>query len=84
MGIDVHFSEQDWERVGRDWIDWWAGELDRPLVAIEGTELSPGTSLPEIHKFACSYPREMPADSVLDHYQAHLEARRFYGDAWPK
>ena len=25
----LRFTEQDWERIGDDWITWWAGELDR-------------------------------------------------------
>ncbi|NOZ29857.1 MAG: hypothetical protein GXP39_17655 [Chloroflexi bacterium] len=84
MSIQVHFTQEDWERVERDWSAWWAGELDRPLVIIEGVE-SPGDApLPEVHHFTSNYPLDMPADQVLDLYQTHLEARRFYGDAWPK
>jgi hypothetical protein len=31
MPIDIRFTEEDWERIERDWNAWWAGELDRPL-----------------------------------------------------
>jgi hypothetical protein len=84
MGIEIKFTEQDWERIARDWTAWWAGELDRPLVMIEGVEPLPGATLPEVYDFTSNYPLDMPADEVIDRYQAHLEARRFYGDAWPK
>lgn len=77
--IDVHFTDRDWERVERDWISWWAGELDRPLVMIEG-----GDRLDVFEDLASNFPLDMPVDEVLDHYQARLEATRFYGDAWPK
>ncbi|HEY53153.1 MAG TPA: hypothetical protein G4N94_06815 [Caldilineae bacterium] len=83
MSIDLHFSEQDWQRIERDWSAWWAGELERPIVVIEGSE-PPAGELPPAYRVTGGYPLEMPASEVLDRYQVHLEARRFYGDAWPK
>ena len=38
MSFDPHFTEEDWARVERDWTAWWAGELDRPLVMVDGLE----------------------------------------------
>ena len=40
MSLNTHFSQQDWERIERDWSAWWAHELDRPMVMIYGTDLS--------------------------------------------
>lgn len=79
MSINVHFSEEDWQRIERDWSAWWAGELDRPMVVMD-------------NPFSYSIPMEMteeflqdkPVDEVLDHFQTILEFRQFYGDAWPK
>jgi len=76
VSINLHFTEQDWERIERDWTAWWAGDLDRPLVIIE--------SLDQFGVWASDYPLETPVDEVLDHFQAGLEGARFYGDAWPK
>ena len=84
MDINLHFTEQDWERIKRDWTAWWAGDLDRPLVMIENLEPPAGVTLPEAHNFTSNFPLDTPADEVIDCYQAHLEAKRFYGDAWPK
>ncbi|MCD4752528.1 MAG: hypothetical protein K8R40_05615 [Anaerolineaceae bacterium] len=39
MALNSHFSKQDWERIERDWTNWWAGEIDRPLVMINGTDV---------------------------------------------
>jgi hypothetical protein len=78
MGIDAHFTEQDWERIERDWTAWWAGDLDRPLVMIEGPD-----PLDVFEDLASNFPLDVSVDVVLDHYQARLEATRFYGDAWP-
>ncbi len=84
MSINPRFTQQDWERIERDWTAWWAGELERPLVVIEDVETPAGTSLPEAYAFTANFPLEMPAGEVIARYQAHLEATRFYGDAWPK
>ena len=84
MSIGLHFTERDWERIECDWTAWWAGELDRPLVMIESVEPPAGVVLPDVYNFTSNFPLDMPADAVLDRYQAHLEATRFYGDAWPK
>ncbi len=85
--FQLQFTDQDWERIERDWTAWWAGDLDRPLVVIEDAEPPPGITLSNIHNLwypASNFPLDMPADEVLDHYQVRLEAKRFYGDAWPK
>lgn len=82
--INPHFTEHDWERIRRDWTAWWAGELDRPLVIVEGWEPPSGDNLPQVPRFTSSFPLDISANEVLDHYQTHLQAKRFYGDAWPK
>jgi len=83
MSPRVTFTRQDWERVRSDWAAWWASELDRPMVIMEGWERVAEQRLPEAPRFTCSFPSHMPVDEVLDQYQPHLEAKRFYGDAWP-
>jgi 5-methyltetrahydrofolate--homocysteine methyltransferase len=84
LAINVHFTEQDWDRTESDWMAWWAGELDRPLVIIEGREQSTNIIPSEVRDFASNFPLDMSANDVIDYYQAQLEAKRFYGDAWPK
>lgn len=87
MTIDLRFTERDWERVARDWTAWWAGELPRPLVVIEELKLPPHIAVSNIHNLgdpASVFPLDMPVDAVLDYYQPRLEAKRFYGDAFPK
>ncbi len=82
MTINLHWTDEDWARIERDWSAWWAGELERPIVVIEGIEAT--SRLPEAPPYVSSLGFEMPAEEVIDRYQAHLEARRFYGDAFPR
>ncbi|MBI4830073.1 MAG: hypothetical protein HY801_00655 [Candidatus Lindowbacteria bacterium] len=79
MSINLHFTEEDWERIRRDWSLWWAGELERPMVVIENP-----MAIPIGLEFAQEFLLEKPVDEVLDQEQAMLEVREFYGDAWPK
>ena len=87
MSIEVHFAPEEWERLERDWTAWWEGELERPLVMIEGRgpRREEGSRAPMPEKwFTSEFPLETPVDEVLDHYQEHLERKRFHGDAWPR
>lgn len=79
MSIDIHFTEQNWERIERDWTAWLAGELNRSMVIIE----NPIVFAASAH-MTREFLMEMPVDEVLDHHEMLLEARQFYGDAWPK
>lgn len=84
MSIQVRFSEQDWERIEQDWSAWWAGELKRPLIIIEGWESPTGAPPTKKRQFMTHLPNDTPVDFLLDHYQKQLESKRYYGDAWPK
>ncbi len=79
MSISLHFTEEDWERVERNWKAWWAGELDHPLVMIDDPLMF---SLPE--ELTQEFLMEKSIDEVLDYFQALLEVRQFYGDSWPR
>ncbi len=82
--MEVHFTEEDWERVTRDWSAWWAGELDRPMVMIQGRQVPPDTTFPDVNRFVPNLPDDLSAAEIVDAYRAPVEMTRFYGDAWPK
>ena len=81
MNINLHFTEEDWERIERDWTAWWAGELDRPMVVLQTIGPFFSASRDECTR---DFMLEKPVDEVLDYHQARLESARFYGDSWPK
>jgi hypothetical protein len=87
MSLELRFSEENWQHVERAWTAWWADELERPLVMIEGLELPPGITVPNNYSLgprASAFPLDLSADQVLDYYEVRLQGKRFYGDAWPK
>jgi 5-methyltetrahydrofolate--homocysteine methyltransferase len=83
MEINIHFTDEDWNRIEKDWTAWWTGELDRPMVAID-VEPPPDAELPFAPAFVSNIPLDMPAEEAVRRYQQRLEAMRFLGDAWPK
>ncbi len=82
MKLDLGFDELDWERTERNWVAWWEGEIDRPMVWIEGPA-RPGFQIWQEY-VPSAFELGTHLDNVLDYYQARLEARRYYGDAFPK
>ena len=79
MAIDVHFTELDWERIARDWTAWWAGELPRPLVVIDGMP-DPDEAGQEVigpwEGFVTNLPPEASSDEVLEFFEPGLRFRR--------
>lgn len=82
--LKLHFDESDWERIERDWTAWWAGELQRPLVMIEGIDPPPGQAWMKIPEATGRFPLDTPPEQIIDYYQQRLEHTRWHGDAWPR
>lgn len=76
----LRFTDKDWERIERDTMAWWAGELDRPLVWLSASEPLP-QAIP--YRYLSNYPLDMPAKDLVDLYEPALAATRFYADAFP-
>ncbi len=80
MAININFTDADWQRITRDWNDWWAGELDRPIVVLEVSDPVPGANTSQLSKWGL----DTPADAVIDNWERLLEATHWLGDAYPK
>ena len=80
MPIRIQFTEEDWQRIQRDWNAWWAGELDRPLLTLEVTRPDPAHDWSQLSKWGL----ETPLEQVLDNARQILEATAWLGDAYPK
>lgn len=78
---DVHFAEENWDRIERDYSAWWAGELERPLIYLTGT--APEATIPEINSFIPNHPPELSAERICELFGQRLHLQRFYGDAFP-
>ena len=80
----LHFDDADWAQIERDYAAWWAHELERPLVQVTGKQYDPAISYPEVPQFTSNYPPDVLPEQVIDEVTLHLEATRYYGDAFPR
>jgi hypothetical protein len=78
--MQIHFTEEDWQRIKRDWSAWWAGDLDRPLLTLEVKEYFPSEPWTHLTRFGL----EKPVDQILDEIEPELEGTHWLGDAYPK
>ncbi len=77
----VHFTADDWARVTTAWTRWWAGDLERPIVAASVPHA--GQDVPRRHHFTGHYPRETAPATIIADEHAHLCSRRWIGDGFP-
>jgi len=80
----INFTEEDWQRVERDTLAWWAGELKRPLVylAVPNPPLLNNLEAP-LYSYWSNYPLDLPADEIVNRFEPVLAGTRFHGDAFP-
>ncbi|NLG27542.1 MAG: hypothetical protein GX557_06500 [Chloroflexi bacterium] len=83
MSLRLRFEPSDWDRIERDYRAWWAHELDRPLVQVTGAERDPHVDYRPVLNFYARYPLDLPASQAIADITPHLEATRWYGDAYP-
>lgn len=79
------FGADGWRRLIDNTNRWWAGELNRPLIAARiqlPHDHCPTTGLP-YHGIVAQYPFEVPMDDILQTWDWHLQHQRFLGDAYP-
>jgi hypothetical protein len=82
--MNINFTEYDWERVKKDTLAWWTGELKRPLVYLAVTQpVPPNGLIPPLYSYWSNYPLDMPADQIFDHFEPFFSATHYYGDAFP-
>lgn len=82
--VALNFTQEDWDRIERDAMAWWAGELERPLVYLAAVDpaLGPVPTTPR-YNYLTNYPLDMSAEAIVDRHAPLLEATRYYGDAFP-
>lgn len=75
----MKFTNEDWQRIERDWMSWWNHEIERPMVVIVSPHM-----YTQPQEFSHLFMAEMPLDNMLNYYQSRLETTSFIGDAWPR
>ena len=82
--LKLNFTEEDWERVEKDTLAWWAGDLNRPLIYLAVTDpITRNISEPPLFSYWSSYPLNLPAEDIINRFEPLFTATHFYGDAFP-
>jgi len=83
--MSIRFGAERWARTKEVYRKWWAGELDRPLVAVtvwggEADRPEPTLAAQGFHSF---YPDSVTPEQIVDRWDYDLSRCRFLGDAFP-
>ena len=83
MGID--FSPERWQRVQETYRQWWAGELQRPILPIQLAGRDPGRPQPDIPLLtqATCTDFTISAEALIDRLDYELSTYLYLGDAFP-
>jgi len=83
--MSIHFAPERWERIRANYRKWWAGELDRPLLAITVTGYEADVPEPPIpaYPFTSFYPESVTPREIIARRDYDLSTERYLGDAYP-
>jgi hypothetical protein len=84
MLLKLHFPENGWEIIQRNWSAWWTGELERPLVVLECIEPEDVSTLHYASTYLGNYKSEVAAQELLALFVPRLESTYYLGDAFPR
>jgi hypothetical protein len=72
--MNINFTPEDWARIEKTHMDFWNGELDRPLLFLHKKQEKPTPELPYAPAFWPQLPKELSSEEVILRYEAQLEA----------
>jgi len=80
------FGDAGWDRLKKNTSAWWAGEMDRPLLAAR-VRLPCHSDSPDglpYRSIVAQYPLDVPMDRILRTWDWYLRHHvRYLGDAYP-
>lgn len=83
--MEIDFDQDRWEKVREIYRQWWAGDLDRPIVPVELIGRNPGRKQPDVPILsqATCHDFSIPAEDLIDRLDYELSTRVYLGDAYP-
>jgi hypothetical protein len=83
--MPIDFSGERWDKVRETYRQWWAGELDRPIIPVELIGRDPGRAMPDVPLLSQATCADLaiPAEDIIDRIDYELSTRVYLGDAFP-
>ena len=85
VDMSIDFDASRWGNVKDVWSKWWAGELKRPIIAVELRGRDPGRPMPAaplLGQDTCA-DLSIPAEAIVDRIDWELSRKIYLGDAFP-
>ncbi|MGD0003284.1 MAG: hypothetical protein ABSE06_03530 [Anaerolineaceae bacterium] len=83
--MPIDFSPERWQKTRENYIRWWEGELDRPLIPVLVRGRDPGRprpAAPLLSQETCT-DLTWSAEELIDRIDYELARLEFLGDAFP-
>lgn len=83
--MSVNFGFDRWEKIRQIYAAWWAGSLNRPLIAMPLSGRDPGRPEPALpwHNFQSNYALDVPSQAIIDRVDFELSKTEHLGDSFP-
>jgi len=82
--MNLHFTEQDMQRVKQNWVDWWNGTIDHPFFGIEAVDDSMEGIPFQYNDITSVESEDLSAEKILNGIEAFGEGIHWFGGAFPK
>ena len=83
--MPIDFNTERWDNVRKTYTQWWAGELERPIVPVMLFGQDPGRPRPDV-PLLCQptcHDLDIPAQDLIDRIDYELSTYAYLGDAFP-
>jgi len=83
--VPIDFAPERWAQVKETYRQWWAGELERPIVPVELDGRDPGRKMPDVpllSQATCADLAVSP-EALIDRIDWELARKVYLGDAFP-
>jgi len=83
--MPIDFDATRWEIIRRNFRQWWAGELERPLIPVLVGGRDPGRPLPDVPLLsqANCHDFSITPEQIIDRIDYELSTYHYLGDAFP-
>lgn len=83
--MSIRFSAQRWKTLEQTYTQWWAGDLERPIIQLTVWGKDPGRPPAALAdtKFIPNFGPQATPEQIVDAWDYSLSRQEFLGDAFP-